>query len=100
MRPIDADVLKEDIACHKVWTDQEYETDRQWAVGFNAGIERALFNITYAKTVDAEPVRHGRWESECEPNYKCSCCEHYFHLYQPMNYCPNCGVKMDAEVEG
>lgn len=56
MRLIDADNLKEGIACHKQWTDQEYETDRQWAVGYNAGIERALFSITYARTIDAVPV--------------------------------------------
>lgn len=61
MRLIDADALREGIACHKQYTDQEYETDRQWALGYNAGIERALFSITYAHAIDAEPVRHGRW---------------------------------------
>lgn len=55
--------------------------------------------IANMPTVDAEPVRHGRWESECEPHYKCSCCEHWIHLYQPMPYCPNCGAKMRGENE-
>lgn len=50
--------------------------------------------------VDAEPVRHGRWEEpypydpyDC---YKCSCCGVKYDL--TWNYCPNCGAKMDAEV--
>ena len=48
--------------------------------------------------VDAEPVRHGRWISECEPHYECSVCHHWFHLYDRTNYCPNCGAKMDGDM--
>ena len=112
-RLIDADALREGIACHKQYTDQEYETDRQWALGYNAGIERALFSITYAHTIDAEPVRHGRWLKDKERNTYCSCCDTYIpvvHCHQDYqdyeydwdeeieetNYCPNCGAKMDA----
>lgn len=54
-------------------------------------------DLMLAPTIDAEPVQHGRWESECEPHYKCSCCGHWMHLYQPMSYCPNCGAKMDGK---
>lgn len=56
MRPIDADTLKEGIACHKQYTDQKYKSDRMWGIGYNAGIDRALFSITYAHTIDAVPV--------------------------------------------
>lgn len=64
----------------------------------------ARIAITYAPTVDAEIVRHGRWISHdydfapAESTQECSVC----HKEQPIymvddNYCPNCGAKMDGE---
>ena len=65
--------------------------------------------------VDAEPVRHGRWipigDDDFDSGmYKCSECEdeRYFgeevltsaEAEKYCHYCPNCGAKMDAEVEG
>lgn len=54
-------------------------------------------------TVDAEPVRHGRWEWVDAPvfgnpygSYKCDCGNYVPHK---TNYCPNCGAKMDEVVE-
>jgi rubrerythrin len=57
---------------------------------------------------NAKPVRRGRWE-DCYPNdriisdtvYACSVCgAAVFKNFAPkMNFCPNCGAKMDAEVE-
>ena len=55
-------------------------------------------------TVDAVPVRHGRWirkewaeESEglLIDNYECSACKNW--VRNETNYCPYCGAKMDAE---
>ena len=50
-------------------------------------------------TVDAEPVRHGRWIKEklvmCEPYYTCSECGKLHH--QDYNFCNNCGTKMDLK---
>lgn len=48
-----------------------------------------------------KPVRHGRWK-EPYPNdiwdcYECSCCGAKYDRTQ--NYCPNCGAKMDLEVQ-
>ena len=48
--------------------------------------------IDDAPAVDAEPVRHGSWYY-CE----CSACKGICIQYKPP-YCPNCGAKMDAEV--
>ena len=55
MRPIDAVSLSEGIELHRQSTDQEYEMDRQWAVGYNAGLDRALYSIAYAKTIAPPP---------------------------------------------
>lgn len=60
-------------------------------------------------TIEAEPVRHGRWElhgndDDCGCSYFCSEChnsydEDWFYThgeYTPFKRCPNCGAKMDA----
>lgn len=50
-------------------------------------------------TIDATPVRHGRWEQgdmyDC--GNICSECD-YDSAYTPcdMRYCPNCGARMDG----
>lgn len=54
-RLIDAISLSEGIELHRQSTDQEYETGRQWAVGYNAGLDRALYSIAYAKTITPPP---------------------------------------------
>ena len=55
MRLIDAEALSEGIELHRQSTNQKYETDRQWAVGYNAGLDRALYSIAYAKTITQPP---------------------------------------------
>lgn len=41
-------------------------------------------------TIDAEPVRHGKWIEE-----HCSECGQYVYHGDARNYCPNCGARMD-----
>lgn len=57
--------------------------------------------IDEAPTINAEPVRHGKWEL-AEDGWYCSACE----LYPPFDcdpeekgipYCPYCGARMDKE---
>lgn len=52
--------------------------------------------------VEAEPVRHGTWElvpvgvnGHVTAYHGCSACGCVFK--SPLNYCPNCGAKMDGE---
>ena len=49
------------------------------------------------QTVDAVPVRHGKWLDYLKEGlkYKCSECESRFD--RPYKYCPNCGAKMDGQ---
>ncbi len=59
-------------------------------------------DVEEAPTVDAEPVRHGRWlrmdeapewdQRRCSECGDISCCQ--------RNYCPNCGAKMDGDGDG
>lgn len=70
--------------------------------------------IASIPTIEAEPVRHGRWEEcdyvkydghgECihypKAALRCSCCCNAFkkELLWKRNYCPNCGARMDEEA--
>lgn len=70
--------------------------------------------IAKAPTIDAEPVRHGRWIRDDLGRTCCSVCEKlvpYVEEYDTDEdcggtyeveidetpYCPNCGAKMDLE---
>lgn len=66
--------------------------------------QNTLCKVYYAD----EPVRHGRWVNKTERiyadlNYRfdCSACSHIFYAagIETFKYCPNCGAKMDAEVD-
>lgn len=84
MRLIDADALKSKI---------------------NLNFSGVIMQIDEAPTIEAEPVRHGRWvhaktyyeSDECN----CSLCGQLLttRIGERMNYCPNCGAKMDGGAE-
>ena len=63
-----------------------------------SGIEDAMSVVRDAPAVDAEPVRHGRWEkAKAAFHKKCSCCGSVLHMPRERNYCPDCGAKMDLD---
>ena len=78
---------------------------------FDRGQRRALINsiqdISAAKASDVQPVKHGRWITWDDSGFtKCSCCnsEYYIADLQTVgdsegfvNFCPNCGARMDGE---
>ena len=60
--------------------------------------------IDNAPTVDAEPVRRGKWiEVGSGFNYHFECSKCGWKDGYPFNdrhkYCPNCGAKMEEEIE-
>lgn len=66
-------------------------------------IQTAAETLKLAPTIDAEPVRHGRWidmrESHKDvPHIRCSECKSVIYGLE-SRYCPNCGAKMDLEVQ-
>lgn len=61
-------------------------------------------DIARFPAVDAEPVRHGRWEYQYNDSI-CSACG-YVNRAAPITryrndtpYCPHCGAKMDGGAE-
>lgn len=53
----------------------------------------AIIHINAMPTIEAEPVRHGKWIVTNEGVVKCSECKRKFILLKE-NYCPNCGAYM------
>lgn len=93
MRLIDADALKDDILKSAVMID-----DR----GIQTGYEIAIELIKRQPTIDAEPVRHGKWvfnpSDAIEAMFaKPKCSECGFESADGGNYCPNCGADMRGE---
>lgn len=63
--------------------------------------KKAIRIVSKAQTVDAVPVRHGKWigKNIGDEHYDyCSECR-YIEWNAPNNYCPNCGAKMDEDEE-
>ena len=73
-----------------------------WAGDSVAGIRR--IDLSYLPTIEAEPVRHGRWVER--PNTKgqvyCSECgtleKTTDNNFKSM-HCPHCGAKMDGGAD-
>lgn len=56
--------------------------------------------IEKAPTIEAEPVKHGKWIFETtngREHMKCSNCLKSQTPTGVFAYCPNCGAKMDLE---
>ena len=72
--------------------------------GFDCGLDRAQRAILDAPVADVAEVRHGKWVDaypDIEPNPMfmygiCSECGFEQGISKYLNYCPNCGAKMDG----
>ena len=68
--------------------------------------KRSMYDVASAinsvPNADVAPVRHGRWETNSDrpDSLICSVCKCGFDMWKhdPHNYCPNCGAKMDSEL--
>ena len=65
-------------------------------------VEHSIISMLYMMpTIDAEPVRHGKWIGYAGTiGNECSVCGKWIDVLQgtaEMNYCPNCGARMDEE---
>lgn len=98
MRLIDADKLEDVLAKHQT----HYYGDSDYYEGISQGFNLAIYDVKETPTIEAEPVRHGKWNRNNIVYMECSECgwlyEYYLGLEEEWNYCPHCGAKMD-EVE-
>ena len=93
MRLIDADALN--------YVRVRIAHDDGTIGGYNAVVPSS--EIKNAPTVDAVPVRHGRWISRPAPSNSycgyliCSNCGEEVSDADEYNYCPNCGSDMRGD---
>ena len=76
--------------------------NRGWKDDYCEVLDDIISIIDEQTTIEAEPVRHGRWEkcSQYDIFDYCQCSEcGYFSFDGDTNYCPYCGTKMDGEDE-
>lgn len=56
---------------------------------------RIIAEISGLPTIEAETVKHGRWEINCDGYYPyCSNCKNEPQGREMTLYCPNCGAKL------
>lgn len=120
MRLIDTDKLLEKTEC--LFKDLN-STEDYMGIGYNHGVGDSIAIIKNAPTIEAEPVKHGRWEFETAWQYKpcdgrglerkaifgttkrtfnrlkCSGCKKVVVVDDTIYYayCPHCGAKMEGE---
>lgn len=96
MRLIDADALKEVINRRRdlfngcTHLPEKARRDE---------LLQVIVDINNAPTVDAEPVRRGKWEYHLMPlAKKCSLCGERVAGKSTWIFCPNCGAKMEDSI--
>lgn len=111
MRLIDADALYDDVM-ERYCKDCEKRKGMKrgkWRVIYEIGeapcracdVDDLKMELDEAPTIDAEPVRRGKWIWE-EQVYKCSVCSHkaYGNILECMDgtykFCPACGAKLEG----
>ena len=89
MRRIDADALKEALSIFNAGNPH-----------FLNGIKTAREIIDDAPTIEAEPVRRGKWTTHRtlthDGEWYCSACDYEPTVFENTPYCPNCGAKMET----
>lgn len=110
MRLIDADELKELILAERDKIPKKVpcatyelmrEKDNRHGNAMRGGIRVALRCMENTPTIEAEPVRHGRWDDEDNERWVCTLCGSWYIVDSNgyMHYCPHCGAKMDKEED-
>lgn len=105
MRLIDANALSNRLG--EMWG-----IPKDWDGDMDQLCEDAFLAIDEAPTIEAKPVRHGKWidkgltgdwawqtdgRGKCWHIFQCSVCGEKFK--SKSKCCPDCGVKMDGENE-
>ena len=106
-RYIDADKLLSELQEELEFETPMYTEEQNEC--FNSGVKCAIRDVKSIPTADVAEVKHGVWAKQILfsygngvdiHQYTCSHCNSEFrddHIYiMPVNFCPNCGAKMDG----
>lgn len=101
---IDKDALLKDITDNYNCAEVEC-----WSADYTMGFERAMDIVSKALPLNVAIVKHGSWIDvqwlDYDEYLKCSECgamvrlDSFFDDIGNLNYCPNCGAKMDEGVD-
>ena len=102
---IDANALNERFDKRIKWLRLDMHDQYSLGLYHGAVTDKDLINEMPIIASDVAPVRHGRWINaypDIEPNPMfmygiCSECGFEQGISKYLNYCPNCGAKMDLE---
>ena len=101
MRLIDADALSkeivESIRVAEEWkkeaTEKNDKHGQKCAIDTRRSLFAMLFRLKEQPTIEAEPVRHGKWlPHKITVSSKCNICRRVFA--DETQFCPNCGADM------
>lgn len=76
-----------------------YDDEDDFIDGYNTAVKDISEAIKELPTIEAEPVRHGRWiEGTSRGSFSiyCSYCGSQKETICPTDYCPACGALMDG----
>lgn len=80
-------------------------------VNDSRGRAKAILEVIHAPTVEAEPVKHGRWKTydvvkilafgrTLDGFCQCEACGSIFPInFSEYSFCPECGARMDGDTE-
>lgn len=72
--------------------------DDEFTEGYNFAVQEISAYITLAPTIEAEPVRRGKWEhgrcTECGKSLEDLFSGEFYYDQEEVKFCPNCGAKM------
>lgn len=73
-------------------------------IAHSSTLNSAYLRVATIPAADVVEVRHGRWVEECVVDFNKAFCSIFFcsncgkkYRIPKMNYCPNCGSRMDGE---
>ena len=99
-----SDLISRDAAVKALMEQSDMTKDVKSDVRVSVLFESAVCTIRQMPAVEAEPVRHGKWEKRTywigsfgENQMVCGECGKKYGFHAPYNYCPNCGAKMDGK---
>ena len=79
----------------------KYMRDYKWEFALNSDFSKAIEMVDVQPAVEAVPVVHGEWKTDCGvlfPVYRCSECNCATALGK-TKFCPNCGADMRTSAE-
>jgi hypothetical protein len=106
MRLVDADALCKNInggiKMALEWESEAHENKDtigvKYAIATRQSLLAMLERVQLQPTIDAQPVKYGKWKRNASGELNCSYCG-YAPKWDDDKFCAGCGAKMDGESD-